>query len=61
VDLDSKLPGRLDQSWCINFRVDDVDGMVEKLRADGISVEADPESYPNGRFAWLEDPEGNRI
>jgi predicted enzyme related to lactoylglutathione lyase len=21
----------------------------------------DPETYPNGRFAWLADPEGNRI
>ena len=61
VDPDSKLPGPLGKTWCINFRVDDLDGMVEKLRADGISVEPDPEPYPNGRFAWLEDPEGNRI
>ena len=61
VDLDSQLPGRLEKSWCINFRVDDLDGVVENLRAAGISVEPDAEPYPNGRFAWLEDPEGNRI
>ena len=61
VDPDSKLPGPPEMSWCINFRVDDLDGMVETLRAEGIPVEPDPERYPNGRFAWLEDPERNRI
>ena len=61
VDSDSKLPGPLEKAWCINFRVDDLDGVVERLRADGISVDADPKPYPNGHFAWLEDPEGNRI
>ena len=61
VDLDSTLPGPLEKGWCINFRVDDLDGMVETLRAEGIPVEPDPERYPNGRFAWLEDPERNRI
>jgi len=61
LDPDSKLPGPMDKAWCINFRVDDLDGMVGKLRGEGISVEPDLERYPNGRFAWLEDPEGNRI
>ena len=61
VDPDSKLPGPPEKAWCINFRVDDLDGMVKKLRAGGISVEPDLEQYPNGRFAWLEDPEGNLI
>ncbi len=45
----------------INFRVDDLDAMVRQLQAEGITVEADPEQYPNGRFASLEDPEGNSI
>ncbi len=35
--------------------------MVEQLRGDGIHVEVDPETYPNGRFASLHDPEGNPI
>ena len=39
----------------------DLDGMVEQLREAGIAVEPHPEAYPNGRFAELEDPEGNRI
>jgi glyoxylase I family protein len=49
------------QNWMVNFRVEDLDAMVAQLRAAGVTVEADPESYPNGRFASLKDPEGNPI
>lgn len=31
------------------------------LRAAGITVEIDPQQYPNGRFGRLYDPEGNPI
>ncbi len=50
-----------DKSWMINFRVDDLDRIVARLRAAGLAVEPHAEPYPNGRFAELEDPEGNRI
>ncbi|WP_240642617.1 VOC family protein [Pseudidiomarina mangrovi] len=53
--------GRTEQQWMLNFRVADLDAMVAQLREAGISVEVDPESYPNGRFARLQDPEGNPI
>jgi predicted enzyme related to lactoylglutathione lyase len=45
----------------VNFRVRDLDRMVAQLRDAGISVEIDPQDYPNGRFARLHDPEGNPI
>ena len=35
--------------------------MIAQLRESGIDVEVDEEAYPNGRFARLEDPEGNPI
>lgn len=35
--------------------------MVEWLRAAGVAVEPHSEPHPNGLFAELEDPEGNRI
>ena len=57
----TKYFGRMDQDWMINLRVRDLDAMVAQLRAAGIEVEVDPERYPNGRFARLEDPEGNPI
>lgn len=47
--------------WGINFRVADLDAMVLQLRSAGISVAVDGERYPNGRFAQLQDPEGNPI
>jgi glyoxylase I family protein len=53
--------GRKEQAWMINFRVRDLDAMVSQLSAAGIEVKIDPETYPNGRFARLHDPEGNPI
>lgn len=47
--------------WMVNFRVRDLDKMVAQLRAAGIEVKIDQKSYPNGRFARLNDPEGNPI
>ncbi len=47
--------------WMINFRVRDLDAMVAQLRAAGIDVTIDAEACPYGRFARLQDPEGNAI
>jgi predicted enzyme related to lactoylglutathione lyase len=41
--------------------VKDLDRMVAQLSAAGIAVKVDPQRYPNGRFARLQDPEGNPI
>lgn len=53
--------GDREKVWMVNFRVRNLDVMVAQLRAAGIEVEIDPEVYPNGRFARLNDPEGNPI
>ncbi|MBI1392095.1 MAG: VOC family protein [Alphaproteobacteria bacterium] len=53
--------GDPDRQWMINFRVQDLARMVDQLRSKGIQVEVDAETYPNGRFARLQDPEGNPI
>jgi len=58
---DSDYFGRAQQQWMINFRVQNLDAMVEQLRAAQIEVKLDPESYPIGRFARLHDPEGNPL
>jgi glyoxylase I family protein len=47
--------------WRINFRVRDLDAMVAQLRSSGITVTVEESVYPNGRFAHLQDPEGNSI
>jgi glyoxylase I family protein len=53
--------GDLNKVWMVNFRVRDLDKMAAQLQAAGIAVKIDPQSYPNGRFARLHDPEGNPI
>lgn len=53
--------GDPDQQWMINLRVNDLDALAARLRAADIDVEIDAETYPNGRFARLADPEGNPI
>ena len=60
-EQDSEMIGPPEHSWMINFRVDDLDAIVEQLRSAGETVEVDPERYPIGRFAQLSDPEGNPI
>jgi glyoxylase I family protein len=57
----SKYFGDAQKVWMLNFRVRDLDKMANQLQAAGIEVKIDPQSYPNGRFAHLHDPEGNPI
>lgn len=58
---DTAYFGDMKQQWMINFRVKDIDAMAAQLENAGVKVEIDPEEYPNGRFAQLNDPEGNPI
>jgi glyoxylase I family protein len=58
---DTDYFGRPEQAWKLNLRVGDLDAMVAQLRAAGIEVTPDPQTYPNGRFASTADPEGNPI
>jgi glyoxylase I family protein len=57
----SKYFGNPDKVWMVNFRVRDLDKMAAQLRSAGIEVKVDPQTYPYGRFARLQDPEGNPI
>lgn len=57
----TKYFGDSSKVWMVNFRVRDLDKMAAQLRATEIEVKIDPQSYPNGRFARLHDPEGNPI
>jgi len=50
-----------DSSFMINYRVDDLTEMIAQLRAGGVEIIQGPESHENGKFAWLMDPEGNKV
>ena len=47
--------------FMINYRVTDLDGLLAQLREEGVWVDERMETYEYGRFAWIADPEGNRI
>jgi glyoxylase I family protein len=49
------------KSWMLNLRVADIEAFAAQLKAEGVAVELDLSTYPNGRFAMLADPEGNPI
>ncbi len=47
--------------FMINYIVDDLDGMLAALRAEGVAVDERVERHEYGSFGWLTDPAGNRI
>jgi len=47
--------------FMINYRVDDLDGLLEALKKEGVEIDPRREDFDYGRFAWITDPEGNRI
>ncbi|MGB8478779.1 MAG: VOC family protein [Acidobacteriaceae bacterium] len=57
----SKYFGDPAKVWMLNFRVRDLDKRAAQLQAAGIAIQVDSQTYPNGRFARLLDPEGNPI
>ena len=50
-----------EKQWMINYRVDDLAGMLAKLRGAGVETSDDTFEDLNGRFGHCWDPEGNRI
>ncbi|CAN5477801.1 VOC family protein [soil metagenome] len=47
--------------FMINFAVDDMDALVARLTAAGIEILKRDDADPNGRFAWILDPDGNKV
>lgn len=48
-------------NFMINYRVADIDALLEVLRAEGVEIDPKREDFDYGRFAWIMDPDGNRI
>ena len=49
------------QKAMINLQVDDLDGVLDRLIGEGVTVDPKRDSYDFGKFGWLTDPEGNRV
>ena len=60
--LDTEYFGGESQQFMLNFRVDDLDSLLNQLRANNVTIVKEVEEQAGvGRFAAIEDPEGNRI
>lgn len=49
------------KEFMINYRVQNIEGLVEKLKANGVTVLDEIESFDYGKFVHIMDPEGNKI
>lgn len=58
---DSKWFSPSTSSFMINYRVDDLDGLLAQLRAGGVEIVQGPDADENGKFAWIMDPDGNKV
>ena len=50
-----------ESSFMVNFTVENLDELLKTLQAEGVELAGEPlyESY--GKFAWIMDPEGNKV
>lgn len=44
-----------------NFRVENLETLLEKLKQEGVTIVGEMETYDYGKFGWILDPEGNKI
>lgn len=49
------------QAVMVNYRVDDLDALLNKLIEADSTLQPKREDYSYGKFAWITDPEGNRL
>lgn len=47
--------------FMINYRVADLDALLDALRAEGCNVIGDSQASEYGKFGWVLDPEDNKV
>ena len=47
--------------FMVNYRVADLDALLDSLRAEGCNVVGNSEPSEYGKFGWVIDPEGNKV
>ena len=48
-------------TFMVNYAVDDLEAFLTRLRAKGVAVLSQADDDANGKFAWVLDPEGNKV
>lgn len=50
-----------DEPFMLNYRVDDMDALLQELEAEGVTIVGGPDVEENGKFAWIVDPDGRKV
>ena len=58
---DTKYFSPSEKEFMQNFRVNDLEGLLLKLQAEGVTIVGEMETYEYGKFAWILDCEKNKI
>ena len=45
----------------VNFRVENLNNLITVLKSEGVTIVGDIQTFDYGKFAWILDPEGNKI
>lgn len=45
----------------INYIVDDMDAFLQRMKDEGVQMDRKRQDESYGRFAWIYDPDGNKI
>ena len=48
-------------SFMVNYIVDDLEALLDRLAKDGVHIDPKRQDASYGRFAWIYDPDGNKI
>ncbi|MDC1469821.1 VOC family protein [Flavobacteriaceae bacterium] len=49
------------QPFMVNFRVENLNNLITVLKSEGVTIVGDIQTFDYGKFAWILDPEGNKI
>ncbi len=49
------------QAFMINYIVDDLDALLDRLKQEGVKIDAKRMNESYGHFAWIYDQDGNKI
>jgi catechol 2,3-dioxygenase-like lactoylglutathione lyase family enzyme len=49
------------QPFMVNYIVDDLDALLDRLAQEGVKIDAQRMNESYGRFAWIYDADGNKI
>jgi predicted enzyme related to lactoylglutathione lyase len=61
MDKDSGYFAPSGKEFMINYRVQNIEGLVHQLRKNGVTILDEITPYAYGKFVHILDPEGNKL